>query len=80
MDLYMPFKKEYESKLEPLREIGFILTEIKEIATYTEIKITNKGNGMYIARVGFQPVVGKDRDEITNRITQLLEKYKWEKE
>jgi hypothetical protein len=76
----MPFKKDYSSKLEPLREIGFILTEIKEIATYSEIKITNKGNGSFTARVGFQPVVEKDRDEITARITKLLEKYKWEKD
>jgi hypothetical protein len=76
----MPFKKDFSSKLEPLREIGFILTEIKEIATYSEIKITNKGNGTYIARVGFQPVAEKDRDEITDRITTLLDKYKWEKE
>ncbi|MBN2153499.1 MAG: hypothetical protein JW839_18740 [Candidatus Lokiarchaeota archaeon] len=76
----MPFKKEFDSKLEPLREMGFILTEIKELATYSEIKITNKGNGMYIARVGFQPVVEKDRDEITETITKLLEKYMWEKE
>lgn len=60
--------------------MGFILTEIKELATYSEIKITNKGNGMYIARVGFQPVVEKDRDEITETITKLLEKYMWEKE
>jgi hypothetical protein len=76
----MPFKKEFSNKLEPLRDIGFILTEIKEIATYSEIKITNKGNGAFIARVGFQPVMEKDRDEITALITKLLEKYKWEKE
>ncbi len=76
----MPFKKEFDSKLEPLREIGFILTEIKEVATYSEIKITNKGNGSYLARVGFQPMLEKDREDITGRITKLLEKYMWEKE
>ncbi|MEX2684084.1 MAG: hypothetical protein Q6373_021120 [Candidatus Sigynarchaeota archaeon] len=76
----MPFKKEFDSKLEPVREIGFILTEIKEIATYSEIKITNKGNGIYVARVGFQPVIEKDREEITEKITRLLEKHMWEKE
>ncbi|NMC03622.1 MAG: hypothetical protein GYA24_00345, partial [Candidatus Lokiarchaeota archaeon] len=61
----MPFKKDFESRFEPLREIGFILTEIKEIATYSEIKISNKGNSMYTARVGFQPLMEKERDEIT---------------
>jgi hypothetical protein len=76
----MPFKKEFSNKLEPLREIGFILTEIKEIATYSEVKITNKGNGMFIARVGFQPMSEKNRDEITTRIMAMMEKYKWEKE
>jgi hypothetical protein len=76
----LPFTKSFSSKLEPLREIGFIITEIKEIATYSEIKITNKGNNAFTARVGFQPVSEKDRDEITSQITKLLEKYKWEKE
>lgn len=76
----MPFTKSFSSNLEPLREIGFILTEIKGIATYSEIKITNKNNESYFARVGFQPLVVKDRDEITETITTLLEKYKWEKE
>jgi hypothetical protein len=76
----MPFKKEFPDKLTPLREIGFILTEIKEIATYSEVKITNKGNGMFLARVGFQPMSEKSRDDITTRITAMMEKYTWEKE
>jgi len=75
----MPFKKEFSDKLEPIREIGFLLTEFKESLTYSEIKITNKG-GVYIARIGFQPMSERNREEITTRITAHMEKIKWEKE
>ena len=75
----MPFKKEFKEKLDPIREIGFILSDFKSEVTYTEIKITNK-NGVYIARMGFQPVLEKDRDVIASKINNYMEKKNWEKE
>ncbi|HME55953.1 MAG TPA: hypothetical protein VKM55_27365 [Candidatus Lokiarchaeia archaeon] len=75
----MPFKKEFKEKLEPIREIGFILSDFKNEITYSEIKVTYK-NGVYTARVGFQPVLEKDREAITNKISGYMQKKNWEKE
>ena len=75
----MPFKKEFTDKLEPIREIGYVVSEFKSVASYTEIKITNK-NGQYTARVGFVPVQEKDRESIAEKITAYMERANWEKE
>ncbi len=76
---HIPFKKEFQDKLEAIRESGYVVSEFKEIATYSEIKITNR-SGTYQVRIGFVPSIEKERESIAETITQYMEKHAWEKD
>ncbi len=56
-----------------------MVSEFKEIATYSEIKITNR-SGTYQVRIGFVPSIEKERESIAETITQYMEKHAWEKD
>jgi hypothetical protein len=78
--LAMPFMKEFSDKIQAIREVGLVVLEFNDVATYSEIKITSKSGGVYVARIGFLPVIEKSRDEIAGKIGAYMDKSKWNKE